>query len=812
MNAKFKNATKKITAVAASAVMVSSAAFAGSLGDYPNNFVSNGKFMGQVVVGSAANAMDTSSAAAVIDDLAAEFSGDSEKVKISYKKTSSKGGETVSGVDPKDTLNFGETLASVADDLDDTVSDIFDDSDLDNNDYTQELFLLNGNFDYRIFDDVSGEETAKDGLYYPANTQFAKYVLDFTDVVDVNSSSARADLVGEEMTIMGNAFTVVEIEDTKLTLIGGSNKVALGEGETVSVDVDGKEYKVTIQSVSDTEVLLTVNGESKSIDEFDVDTVAGVSVAVTDLVDSDRDSVKGYAEVVIGGQKVELSSSKVKINDEDLDDVNDDYEIDVSFTAADLGTTNTADFEGIVITYTVAENVLLGKGDSLSDILFDSFDIVYDGLNDVEYTETTIMTSNDQVTFGGNLFNGEAIPTEIKLTTDDVANVPLYLGSTTKRVWFQGSDLNIINMTTDGRTDAIVYNATSNTVEMNISATTTDVEDNMFFSRVDDDEMYLYKITNVDRTDIEVDFKDIIATKTTSGLDLSDVQNSLELNGAVATVGGTDVLIIDTDNLGVPELYLENELTMNLSSAEVLMFNSTSKSEIVFDYNADIEMDDTGFKTDTFTLTLERAADVDDAIEIKVKAGHDFVNNGGNGDEVEEDSDFDVYVDHYGTMLIIDTDKKDDATIKVPDKEVEGSVSVIFGDVASEMGSITVDSDEVDARKAELVADGYTITGTEDVSSEAVEFDVSAPVMDSDVSGTSDMIVVGGPAVNQVARDLLGISAYDVSQAGVVSGEAVIRYFDDVNSVLVYGYSKEDTLAGVTKLNAGGLSGSEERI
>ena len=609
---------------------------------------------------------------------------------------------------------------------------------------------------------------------------------------------------------MGNAFTVVEIKDESLTLIGGSNKVALGEGETVSVSVDGKEYKITIQSVSTDEVLLTVNGESKSIDEFDVDTVAGVSVAVTDLVDSSRDSVKGYAEIVIGGQKVELSSNKVKINDEDLDDVNDDYEIDVSFTAAELGSTTTANFEGMVITYTVAENVLLSKGDSITDILFDSFDIVYDGVNDVDYSEFKIMTSNDQVTFSGNLFNGESIPTEIKLTTDDVANEDIYLGSTTKRIWFQGSDLNVANMITAGRMDAITYNATAGTVSLQINATTTDVEDNLFFSRVDDDEMYLYKITNVDRTDLEADFKDIIAGKTTTGLDLADVQNSLELNPSVVTTA-SNALIIDTDNLGVPILYLENELQLDLSAAETVSLNATNKVELRFTYNSDIEMDDTAFKTSNFNVSIERAADVDDALELKLP-GHNFVNNGGSGDEVEEDSDFDVYVDHYGTMLIIDTDKKDDLTIMVPDVEVEGSVSIVFGDMASEVGSVTVDADEVSAKKAELIADGYSITGTEDVAVEAVEFDVSAPVMDSSVSGTSDMIVVGGPAVNQVARDLLGIQTYDISQAGVVSGEAVIRYFDDVNSVLVYGYSKEDTLAGVTKLNAGGLSGSEERI
>ena len=67
-------------------------------------------------------------------------------------------------------------------------------------------------------------------------------------------------------------------------------------------------------------------------------------------------------------------------------------------------------------------------------------------------------------------------------------------------------------------------------------------------------------------------------------------------------------------------------------------------------------------------------------------------------------------------------------------------------------------------------------------------------------------------AVNAAARAYLGIDSYDMSQAGVESGEGVIRYFADANSILVYGYSAEDTKAAVEALNAGGLTGDEERV
>ena len=104
---------------------------------------------------------------------------------------------------------------------------------------------------------------------------------------------------------------------------------------------------------------------------------------------------------------------------------------------------------------------------------------------------------------------------------------------------------------------------------------------------------------------------------------------------------------------------------------------------------------------------------------------------------------------------------------------------------------------------AELEADGYTIVSQETMTTEEVEFDITAPVTDSQASGSSDMIVVGGPAVNEVAADLLGLSfpTYD-SASGVNEGEAVIRFFESENSVLVYGWSAADTKAAADKFDA----------
>lgn len=790
---KFKKATQKITAIAAATTLVSSAFAVGDLSSY---FVEDGVFEASVVVGTDSAASDMTAASNLIAALAADYSGESSKVKIVARK-SAEGGDSVSAVDTKETLNYGETLASVAEELDKDVSDLLEDGSVDNNDYTQELFLLNGDFDYRIFDEVDGEDTAKSGLYYDAGQSFAKYTVDFEDDLDIATTADKDDLVGETMDLMGNEFTIVEIDEETLVLIGGSNKIALGEGESSTVSVDGDSYDVEVLSVSDEQVLVSVNGQTKTIDEYDTENVAGISVAAVDLQSSSRDSVAGYAQLVIGGQKVELETSGVKINDEDLDDVYEDFEADVTF----LGTNSDNVFAGFEITYLVDENTVLEIGDSLEDFLFGSFAITYEGTNDVEYTDLVISTSKDEISFNGELFDGTEIPSEFKLTTDDTTSAQLYLGSDTERIYFQGSDLGgVTALVQSGNLDAINYNADNVTVEFNLSATTTDVKDNMFFSLKDDDEFYLYEITGIDRDDLEVDFTDIIGDKDTNAVDIDDVQSSLEFNSGVAS-NTSGVLELDTSNLGTPELYLANELMMNFANVETSSLTSSSADvNLTFRYNSDVEMDDTSYESDAFGISIQRASDEDDALELSL-----FRSSGSwqDTDEVEEDSDFDVYVDHYGTMVTIDTEDKDDVTISVPEEEVEAMVTVSFGSAATASTQTwTVDESEVESTKEELEEDGWTIVSTEAVATEEVEFNVESAILDSEASGM-DMIVIGGPAVNSVARDLLGIESYDVSQAGVAMGEGVARYFADSNSVLIYGYSAADTTAIVNEVSAG---------
>jgi len=221
---------------------------------------------------------------------------------------------------------------------------------------------------------------------------------------------------------------------------------------------------------------------------------------------------------------------------------------------------------------------------------------------------------------------------------------------------------------------------------------------------------------------------------------------------------------------------------------------------IQFEYSTDADSDEAATLNNVINLSYaQKATDYDtDPIVLGVVGSAQAAGKF----EVEEDSDLEMFVDAYGTRVTIDTDNNDMVKIEVPDEEVYGTISFNFGE-SSETKTVLVDADEADAKEAELEEDGYEIVGTKTVTAEAVDVDVKGVVTDSEVEGMSDMIVVGGPAVNAVARNLLGIGTYTIDQAGVAMGDAMTKYYESSNTVLVYGYDAADTTAAVEELNAG---------
>ena len=692
---------------------------------------------------------------------------------------------------------------------------VFRDGDLDKKDYEQRLNLVGGVLDHKIFTEVD-EEDIRTGLFFDEN--YAVYNFEFQDTVGLSSDEID-DYVGEEIEIMGNSFTVVDIDDSKLTLVGGSSKVSIKEGDTKSFTIEGQTVEVAVEIVDTERVYLKVNGQSESLRLYDTEKIGGVQVAVTEVFSPSRDNSQAAVELVIGGQKVELDGSTIRINDESFSDIDkyDSYDVNLDITSTEVV------FSGFTITYSLRDEMALNKGEYLIDPVFGAFKIVYEGLNDVDYSELKITSSSDDVSFSGKLNGGDSIPSVFALSTQDENDGGLlYLGDKNSRILFEGSklatgqDYSNSNAMEDGSLDF----TSLNTVEFNLASSGSEnaIEDIWIFDRADDDSVNLYEISSFDDRDLDLDVKGYFDASDDSSVKPSEFQNSLDLDQFAVvfddTSDSTGLFTLNTNELRNPTLYLENELEMDFSNVESLDFTSNSDSNVPFSYNREIDAEDETF-VDYYSFTLDfdrNSNDYKDDIRISLNSSYDnFVNNGGEGDDESRDSGNDntVYVDIYGTKLTLTNDDQVQAAlIEVPDKEVEAKVSLVFGGDVSSGGNsvreVVVDTDAVSNKVAELKADGYTIVSQDTVEPITAEFDVTAPVLDSSVTGNSGLIVIGGPAVNSVARDLLGITTYDVSQAGISQGENVVRYYTDQKSVLVYGYSAEGTVAAARELNTKG--------
>ncbi|MCA9486961.1 hypothetical protein H6501_00485 [Candidatus Woesearchaeota archaeon] len=858
MNKKLRTAAKRISAIGASALLLSPAVTA-NLGNYPENFVSGSSFVGSVVVGASADAMDTTAANAIINDLKSYFSGDTQRVKITYmSEDSGSTGKKIEFAESGDTWNYGESNQDVRNSKfdDDDDSTIFANEETFKNgysdqDYSEELYVSNGAFlfEHALRDDV--EDDISSHIYVKDMDNLMNYVFSIETLTDVGTKGASDEFIGKDLTILGQDYTITEVSFDnvtgldKLTVIGGANKVALGEGDSTTVEFNGKSYEVTLNAVDENDVQVTVNGQTKVIEQYDTDTVAGVEIAVTEILNPSRNNVQGFAELVVGGNEIALQDGKtVKINDEDIDSMYDGYLATVHFSGDGSG-----GWEGFNVTYGLQNEEVLNDGDSWTDRVFNAFSIMYEGMNDVSYEELEIAaSSSSKLKVSGKLESGDSFSKDVALLTDDNdanSNVKL-IGSNSDDAFlvvdFDGNNaldptaLNAsahlidtetgLEVTATGFIDGVDVSAAGSYVVGNFNVT-SDGFNNVTISAIDltgnhayglrflvgtPDDQSLYEIGSYTSSGDETDFKELLQGKDKDNVDTADIDD-LD-NVGTATVGTTGQLSALSGMTS--KLAFANEALLDFANVAVHNL-SASTSYLTFSFDSgDVNADDesTGGDIDKsdFNVTLEVDTG-DNEFDVKLTPAEFSLASGAEADVSVDDDNTQEYVNPMGVKVIYDSEDYKKVKIMVPDKQVEAKVYLVTGTVTSgSTMTVTVDEDEVDAKKAELESDGYTIVDTENVESSDVSFDITTPKLDTNVSGMDDMIVVGGPAVNAVARKLLGISSYTIDQAGVLPGEAVIRYFADSNSVLVYGYEKEDTMAAAEKLVDGGLTGSEVSV
>ncbi len=266
------------------------------------------------------------------------------------------------------------------------------------------------------------DETA-DHLFFKSGQQIARYKLEFSSTAqsDVTDSSGSADTTGTylddfentDLSFLGNDYSVVLARRTssgatayqngmKLTLMAGSTRDTLLEGESKTYTVGDKTYDVTLSFTDDDEAKFIVNGESTS----------KLKVGETFIL-KDKSEI-GVSEVLyqsyaggvhsstffVGAQKLVLQDDDIsaigtgeynmKMGSEDIDGTN------VFITGTDNNVTAT--ISTIEVNMTADSDYFVAAGESLAQVIDaedDEEEVLMGGAFDIEYKGLTEEESHD---------------------------------------------------------------------------------------------------------------------------------------------------------------------------------------------------------------------------------------------------------------------------------------------------------------------------------------------------------------------------------------------------------------------------------
>jgi hypothetical protein len=325
------------------------------------------------------------------------------------------------------------------------------------------------------------DDSAKDFFYIRSAEQIARYSIEFknafqSDIRDAAGAPSTSGLIlgdyeGARITIVGEEYSIVKARKTistgnsvELTLMGGASRDSLKEGATQTYTVDGRDYEVTVTTITDAGTIyakFSVNGEStRSLGIGEITTLSdGTQIGVTDLIANDvEDVTQDTVEFYLGVEKIflkdtditnTLSSNSLEVGNEDIDDV----DVIITGTISD----NLYSLDTIQLDITADDDYYVDAGHKLSEYMDEpqaliGWDILYDGLEDVDDEHTRIKTS------GSDQYNLEFVDGDANLV-----DIPLAFSSATTNLKLGDSndDLILKGSKTISKNDYFIVSDTS---------------------------------------------------------------------------------------------------------------------------------------------------------------------------------------------------------------------------------------------------------------------------------------------------------------------------------------------------------------
>ncbi len=790
---KLRKAIKKIVALGAIGLLGATVVSAADLSDYPSPFIANGKFAGMLVVGDKAAAEDVIG----VSDIAMSLQyAATIGVGTATTTTSVSGDAWLVGTGSKD-LELSEMSSGVKREMIRNITSNIGESELDalsdgavTNDkgtskYHQYLHFDNSSSHTGYVEYVkSDDDVTADFFYLEAGVSIATYELEFTTSFESDiSGTTLEDFEDEQITMMGVQYTIVRADRaasnrTKLTLMAGSIKDTLSEGETKTYDIDGTSYEVTVIAITDSSPIIAkfnINGEStKSLSDGSSTVLSdGTNIGISDIIPNEAgDVTQDLVEFYLGADKVILqdtdisdmeSSKKLDVNGNTISDA------EIVIKGSDDGTT--VKIDNILVYIEADDEFYVGAGEKLTDVMVvagsetealftENWDIQYEGLQGAE-TENIKIKSSGSKKYELEFVDADGNTVSLPIAYADGVN-KLRFGDKNYNTTVNESDI-IKRKDYFILTDASESNGQRNTWALQYKGADKSTDDDPTISFEN-----LGSGTTIDRS----------------------YKND---NTTVLTLGGTNFKICQasddtSDNF---DIYIDLDGSGNSNCDGITRVNINTKFGAAINI---IGNKTTGGSYNTLRANL--------TIEISTPDGDD-------------------YEDKQPTTLIYQIEANSDTEVDMNDKDVfsgnlitpedEDNVGygyntmgafITFKEPSSSPGQLTVEY----PNKQRLPLVYFTAGATTTISglSESVEsvtinrIEVGATKLASEVAsvGAQNLILVGGPCANAAAAEAKGSPA-DCA-AGYEAGKGLIELIDTGAgnvALLVAGYSAADTRA-----------------
>ena len=314
---------RKISAIAASALMVGMTMGVAAAANFPSPYSTSTSSGVAIVSGTGAGVDDTVATNSINTYLATQVrasGGTPTGEKILIEKSNEKlnlgdGFESVWGTGSAITKSHLPIILGEG---------VFTNADNDEYKYTQKINLGNTTFTHFADSDYE-DKTPTIGSKISNNAYVANYTLDFTTDPQSDQGTDLTHFESRDIEILGKNYFILDFKNattTGITLLDSASKTTLAEGESTTINAGGNSYEVSINFIGSSTVKLDVNGlVTNTLSAGGTQKLSdGAYVGIKEINTQDYAGGTKTVEFSIGNGKLELRDSNlVQMNDKNID-------------------------------------------------------------------------------------------------------------------------------------------------------------------------------------------------------------------------------------------------------------------------------------------------------------------------------------------------------------------------------------------------------------------------------------------------------------------------------------------------------------